>query len=327
MQSLSSAVFCGRPVGETSRNFEPLRETGAEATPDDLRGALRNQGYVFLRGLLPRETVERAREDILSVHAIMGEVDDRFPLSEGRTTDRSNRAGVNVRAARQAILRSEALRSVTRSAEVERVISALLEGPVCPWDFLWPRAMGKGSGTGLHLDAPFLRGPAPGSVISVWTPLGDIDPLQGGLVVLEGSQNCPLYKREYGDLDADADAGFGWYADRLDGISQPGCGPWRTTRYEMGDVLFFGLFMLHGALDNVTDFLRVSVDSRWQRSDAVIDPRWIGPAAYGRHPDRVFLPSVLVDDTLNEGLRSEFHWIGGDGRPVDGPPANPSPAI
>jgi ectoine hydroxylase-related dioxygenase (phytanoyl-CoA dioxygenase family) len=319
MQSLSAAEFCGRPIGGMSRQFEPLLETPADATVDELRAVFGGHGYVFVRGLLARDLVRRAREDILSVHAIMGEVDDRYPLAEGRASNRSNRADINVRAARRAILRSEALQEVVRSERIGRVIGALLDGPVRPWDFVWPRVMGKGSGSGLHLDAPFLRGPAPEAVMSVWTPLGDIDPPHGGLVLLDGSQDCQLYKNEYGVLDADADPSFGWYADRLDGIRQDSCGSWRTTSYRMGDVVIFGLFMLHGALDNTTDFLRVSVDSRWQRSDAVIDPRWIGPSAVGRHPERIFLPGVFVDDTLNEGLRSEFHWIGSDGRPVDAP--------
>ncbi|WP_186399810.1 phytanoyl-CoA dioxygenase family protein [Stappia sp. P2PMeth1] len=319
MQFVSAAQFCGRPIGGMSRHFEPLLETPADAGTDELRAVFGTHGYVFVRGLLPPDLVRRAREDILSVHAIMGEVDDRYPLAEGRASHRSNRADINVRAARRAILRSDALQQVVRSERIGQVIGALLDGPVRPWDFIWPRVMGKGSGSGLHQDAPFLRGPAPEAVMSVWTPLGDIDPHQGGLVLLDGSQDCQLYRTEYGVLDADADANFGWYADRLDGIRQDACGPWRTTSYRMGDVVIFGLFMLHGALDNTTDFLRVSVDSRWQRSDAVVDPRWIGPAAVGRHPDRIFLPGVFVDDTLNEGLRSEFHWIGSDGRPVDAP--------
>jgi hypothetical protein len=44
----------------------------------------------------------------------------------------------------------------------------------------------------------------------------------------------------------------------------------------MGDFITFGMHMIHGGLDNQTDKLRISTDTRYQRASQPIDERWIG---------------------------------------------------
>ncbi len=46
--------------------------------------------------------------------------------------------------------------------------------------------------------------------------------------------------------------------------------------YETGDVLIFGMFTVHASLDNCTDRIRLSTDTRYQLASEPIDERWVG---------------------------------------------------
>ncbi len=51
----------------------------------------------------------------------------------------------------------------------------------------------------------------------------------------------------------------------------------------MGDVLIFSAFTVHGSLDNGSNQIRLSADSRYQRASEMADERWIGehPPGHG----------------------------------------------
>ena len=55
----------------------------------------------------------------------------------------------------------------------------------------------------------------------------------------------------------------------------------------MGDVLIFTMRTVHASIDNRTQTLRLSTDTRYQPADAPIDERWItgpdgaSPVAHG----------------------------------------------
>ena len=46
----------------------------------------------------------------------------------------------------------------------------------------------------------------------------------------------------------------------------------------MGDALIFGMDTVHASLDNQTDFIRLSTDTRYQRASHPADERWVGDA-------------------------------------------------
>ena len=47
-----------------------------------------------------------------------------------------------------------------------------------------------------------------------------------------------------------------------------------TTRYQPGDAIIFGMFMLHSSAPNLSDRYRISIDTRYQPKDeATQDPR------------------------------------------------------
>ena len=50
----------------------------------------------------------------------------------------------------------------------------------------------------------------------------------------------------------------------------------QTAEFQMGDVLIFGMYTMHGSLSNTTNRFRLSTDTRYQRASDPVDERWIG---------------------------------------------------
>ena len=61
-------------------------------------------------------------------------------------------------------------------------------------------------------------------------------------------------------------------------------GRWLTTEFHAGDVLVFGMAMVHASLDNHTRSFRLSSDSRYQLASEPVDERWIGDNPIGHGP-------------------------------------------
>ena len=62
-------------------------------------------------------------------------------------------------------------------------------------------------------------------------------------------------------------------------------GRWLTENYRVGDILIFSIFMLHASLNNTTDYVRLSTDSRYQLASDPSDERWIGHNPVGHGSD------------------------------------------
>jgi len=54
-----------------------------------------------------------------------------------------------------------------------------------------------------------------------------------------------------------------------------------TTEWQAGDLITFKMNMVHGSLDNMTDRIRLSSDTRYQKASEPADERWIGPNPAG----------------------------------------------
>jgi len=58
-----------------------------------------------------------------------------------------------------------------------------------------------------------------------------------------------------------------------------------TADFRAGDVLLFSVFLVHGSLDNRSDTIRLSSDSRYQSAAEPADHRWIGPNPIAHGPE------------------------------------------
>jgi ectoine hydroxylase-related dioxygenase (phytanoyl-CoA dioxygenase family) len=170
----------------------------------------------------------------------------------------------------------------------------LFEHPVRHYDYTWMRLVNPGPATQFHADVVYM-GRGTHDLFTVWTPWGDTTTPDGqdlgGLIVLEGSHHRRDLLQSY--WNADVDAFCLNKSDRRDGWNRPGGnggidgtaaqlreaigGTYRTADYEMGDVVIFNVHTIHGGTDNHTRRVRISTDSRYQRADAPVDPRWVGP--------------------------------------------------
>lgn len=170
---------------------------------------------------------------------------------------------------------------------------ALLGEPTRHYDFTWSRAVSAGQGTAPHCDVVFMGRGTP-RVVTMWTAMCDIPEVVGGLCVLEGSHHDHDALRAYRSFDVDT------YCENLDeeptaslgsGGSFPTTDPnvrqtmlsgrWLWNDYSAGDVIVFGLGTMRASLDNRSDRLRISADTRYQRASEPIDARWVGFAPIG----------------------------------------------
>jgi hypothetical protein len=284
----------GRPLVLTPDRFGELRSSNDLLDdPAGLREAMNEQGYLFFRDLLPRDTVLAARHEILLKYAILGEVDDRHPVDEAIAGDGLGVRQANVRAFSESVRSGFWYRSVTDHERLLGVHAALLDGPVRSFDFRWPRFVRPGEGCGFHCDGPYMnRGTDTGRIHSSWIPLGRVRREEGALLLLEGSHRSERLHAGYLRADADRD-GLQWLDDDPTAVQDEYGQRWLTTDFRPGDVLCFGMHMLHGALDNrsPTGRCRLSSDSRYQRVDEPADPRWNGEIE-GHGGRRVFYPGL-----------------------------------
>ena len=160
------------------------------------------------------------------------------------------------------------------------------------YDYTWLRAMPPGKGTNPHTDLPYM-GRGTHNHMTCWLPYGDIPYDLGGLMILEGSHRRMDLLKNYVFRDVDsycknkpeqkerAEEGKWTFTGTLSHnpprIREKFGGRWLTSKFEAGDFLTFGMFVVHASVDNRTENrFRVSSDSRYQRNSEPIDERWIG---------------------------------------------------
>lgn len=283
----------GHPLDNSSDRLGEL-ETANDLLGDDagMQQAMAERGYLFFRGLLDSRIVLEARSEILLKYAILGEVDDRFPIDEAIAGDRQGIGSANLRAFSDSVRSGAHYLRVTDAPEVLAVHEALLGGAVRSFDMRWPRFVRPGEGCGFHCDGPYMnRGTH--RIFSSWIPLGRVDRAEGALILLEGSHRSERLLEGYLSADADLD-GLTWLDADPVAVQRQYGSRWLTTDFAPGDVLCFGMHTLHGALDNQspTGRCRLSSDSRYQRIDEPADPRWNGPQFEGHGGQRVFYPGL-----------------------------------
>ncbi len=266
-----------------------------------LRERMDADGYLFLPGLLPREEALAARTEILARAAADGLLDPDYPVSEGIL-----KAGLNPYFKPEYAQANAALQKVLYDGPMIAFFERFFGEAVRHFDFTWLRAVGAGPGTAPHCDTVYM-GRGTKNLYTAWTPLGDVPLEVGGLMLLEGSHRRAGRLGDYLRQDVDTycengpnaeramagesnwehwDGSFGAWDGSIshDPVALRGelCGRWLTCpEYRMGDVLIFTLHTVHGSLDNQTQKLRLSTDTRYQRASEPIDERWIGEQPIG----------------------------------------------
>jgi len=157
--------------------------------------------------------------------------------------------------------------------------AGLLGGQVRSFDFVWMRVMGPGRSSAPHYDIVFMgRGTV--NLYTSWTPLGDVTFSDGALMLLENSHRLEEVKATYGRMDVDKEVNWkrtgGVYGKDPAAIRRNLGLRWLTTDYRAGDLLVFSMYTMHCSLDNTSDRIRLSSDTRYQLASEPVDERWIG---------------------------------------------------
>ncbi len=270
-------------LGELRRSSELLGQ------PVALRARMAEDGYLFLPGYLHRDEVLDARLAILVRLAEEDRLDGFSPLMDA-IPGKAGHVGL-----RPDLAKCEELQRLLYAGPMLDLYQQFLGGPVLHFDFTWLRVVGPGRATQPHCDIVFM-GRGTRRLYTSWTPLGDISTQMGGLMVLEGSHRLDRIHETYGQKDvdrycsnrADADAWVsgekrwgGWLAQNPVKLRDRLGGRWLTGDFRAGDVLIFGMDTIHASLDNQTDALRLSCDSRYQLASEPADPRWVGENPVG----------------------------------------------
>ncbi|WP_314585128.1 phytanoyl-CoA dioxygenase family protein [Paenibacillus terrigena] len=241
-----------------------------------LRERMEEDGYLLIRGFHDREQVLSARRAILEKMNKMGKLERDTLLEEGVIADGSKSifmGGTNEDLPE--------LLNVLNGDHVMRFFDELLGEQSLTYHYKWLRAVGSGDFTGAHYDIVYM-GRGTHNVYTVWSPIGDISYEMGGLAMCLGSHRFDSLKNTYGTKDSDRD-GIGHYTDDPLVITEKFGGQWATTTYEAGDVLIFGMFLMHCSLENTTNQYRISVDARYQSATELVDERWSGKKPRGHH--------------------------------------------
>ncbi len=266
-----------------------LVRTHASLAPALLRARLEQDGYLYLPGFFERDEVLAVRRELVKRLAASG------VLAAGSTPlDAVARPGAAIEFGRDGadlVAGNEPLHRLLYAGAMMSFYEALLGGAVRHLDFTWLRIIPPGGGTWVHTDIVFM-GRGTSNLYTSWVPYGDIPPEMGGLAILEGSHRQPMIREVYGRQDVDAycenlgqepPEDYEWpnanpiLAEDAAALRRRLGGRWLTAPYRAGDLLVFGMFTAHGALDNRTDRIRLSSDSRYQLARDPVDERWVGP--------------------------------------------------
>ncbi len=243
-----------------------------------LRARMREDGYVFLRGVVGPSSIAMARREVFGRLADVGEIAE--PPVEGIFTGQSKRPDDPSERGRfwQAVSEGPALRRVTHGPEMHYVLDTLFGEPSRGYDFIFLRPGVPGRFTFLHYDLPFFsRGTK--NVVTAWTAIGDVPTTEGPLFVLENSHRFDDLIKPIRDIDySSKESPQVQMMDDAVEFARSRGSRLLTANFEPGDVMLFGMTTMHGSFDNCSPInrTRLSVDVRWQPDSEPIDERYFG---------------------------------------------------
>jgi len=284
---LPKLYSCGHQLDGGENNIGMLKSTDtASSSASQLRASIAEDGYLFLRGYLDRAEVLAARRHILQQLHAEGQLDPSAPLMHA-VPQPDTKLFFKPELAQK---NNPPLQRLLYDPQgrLMQFFATFLGGEVRHFDFTWLRCLSPGPGTPSHCDIVYM-GRGTRQLYTAWVPLGDVDFELGGLMILEDSHRHPSLKHSYGQRDVDtycsnrlddpartANGLNGWLSENPNKIRQSLGGRWLTSQYETGDVVIFCMDIVHGGMDNRSNRLRISSDSRYQLASEPVDERWIG---------------------------------------------------
>ena len=289
----------GRELDTSPKAFGYLTESNDILDqPDALRHRLEEDGYIYVRDFFDPELILAGRRSIFERIAREGRLDPDYDLMEGVV----HPAEINIDAAisfrPDLAAANEEIRRVVFGPEICEFYAGLFDEPIRHLDYIWCRLMGPGHGTAAHCDWVYM-GRGSKQLLTCWIPYVDIPLEVGGLIMLEKShlQADRIAKYMSKDVDAFCENNPGqvqsvategkwsfpgWLSKHADTLPEKFQTRWLTTpEWKIGDFITFRMDLIHGSLDNQSNRVRFSTDTRYQPATHPADERWIGPNPLG----------------------------------------------
>lgn len=264
------ALEMGSPYLGTLRDSNDLLNS-----PAALQARMDEDGYLLIRGLHRIENVRAARQMLLENLDANEQLDRNYPLDEAVVKEGARGGFLG---GSKTMTRVPEFLNLVESPEIMGFFANFLQADVLTYDYKWLRVVGPGDFTGAHYDIVYM-GRGTQQVYTCWTPIGDVPYELGPLAVLVGSHRGEGFERvreTYGKMDVDRDHVTGAFSsDPYEMVEKFG-GQWQTSEFRAGDALIFGMFTMHGSINNTSHRFRISCDTRYQRADEPVDERWIG---------------------------------------------------
>lgn len=303
VSGIEALTYYGNPIDTSPAGFGELRRSDAAMdNVAELCRRIEEDGYLFLPGLLDREEVAAARQEVMDRLQAAGILDGRYPAYEGVV-----KPDHTISFMPQLAKGNQPLMKLLYEGAMMDFYRRFLGGPVRHYDYTWFRAKTPGTRTATqpHYDVVYM-GRGTRRLYTSWTPLVDVPWEMGGLMVLENSHRQDQVVNTYGQTDVDAYCEEGNAREMVEAArsagreltpeerqqirwNSTGCfspdaiaarselgGRWLSAEYQMGDLLVFSMYTLHASTDNHTDRIRISSDSRYQLASEPVDDRWIG---------------------------------------------------
>ncbi|MDE0685694.1 MAG: phytanoyl-CoA dioxygenase family protein, partial [Candidatus Poribacteria bacterium] len=162
---------------------------------------------------------------------------------------------------------------VVDSQRTMQFYEEFLGGRVITFDKRWLRCMAKGGHNHFHYDSVYV-GRGTQNRYTMWSALTDIGLENGPLVICLGSHRHDRLKSTYGATDMDRDLTEAVFStDPREMVEKFGF-TLATAHFQPGDVIIFGLYMMHSSAPNRSDRYRISIDTRYQLAREEKDDRF-----------------------------------------------------
>ena len=282
-------------IGTERRRCAPFTVSGDLIDrPRALRARAQEDGYVFIRGLVPEAGIRQVRSDITAILDSVGWLDAGTDTIDAISTQEARLMGTpEFIPIYDTIQKLESFHTMAHDPALLQVAEALLGERGMPQPSAIARVIFPDKleyTTPPHQDFVLVQGTP--EVWTAWLPLGPCPVDLGGLAVLRGSHQrgiLPVHEAKgAGGLSVE-DA---W----LDG-------EWMSSPFATGDTLFFHSKTVHQGLPNVSaNRIRLSVDYRYQKLGAKIMDKNLGV-----HQGRVTWDEVYAGWKSD---RFQYYWEG-----------------
>ncbi len=285
---MSTLVSNGYELLVTPDRLGRLKESDPAEPSDTLRTRFQQEGYLWLKSILPRDAVLDFRRKVFEALAetgiVAGNTDPGAAIYSGQ------RGQPQASRLLGEIVRWASFEAFCRAEPILRFYEVFFGGPV----YLHKRKIlrlnvpGDPSCTGAHYDLTYLRA-GTDTVCTSWIPIGDTPTEMGGVLYLEGSDRAGRvmeadFSRKNAGLSPEERisaynknmSAEGWVTKDLPSLADKLNTRWLIADYAAGDMVVHSAYMIHAATVNNDSGhrIRLSTDIRYQRMGDSIDPRW-----------------------------------------------------